>query len=179
MWRAIIRELKARRKGLRLGTSWWLFPRSCALWRTWWKVGGYYKKRPVVLKPVSSDTCFMQSVNPMLKTSSSVGVPGSKSELMGVRSQNRKITRLDEDEKLAELISVTTRKRLGSLWGGGLWRAWGVIRPLWGCVASTLGRISLWWCLLRLFWQKAFDCWFWKVSRSSGSLSGKPEQENK
>ncbi len=35
----------------------------------------------------------------------------SHSELMGVRSQNRKIAPgLDEDEKLAELISVATRK---------------------------------------------------------------------
>ncbi len=56
------------------------------------------------------DTCFLdaQSVNPMLKT---LTVPWVEVRIRwGVRSQNRKITRIDEDEKLAELISVAARK---------------------------------------------------------------------
>ncbi len=59
-----------------------------------------------------SDTCFLdvQSVNP---NAWYLLFLGSNSEL-GVRSQNRKINRLDEDEKLAELLSVAVRKT-GSL----------------------------------------------------------------
>ncbi len=46
---------------------------------------------------------------------------------MGVRSQKiERLPGLDEDEKLAELISVRQRKDWEALWSGGLWRAWGV-----------------------------------------------------
>ncbi len=51
------------------------------------------------------------------------------SELMGVRSQNRKITfrRLDEDEKLAELISVTKRQKPLRWWlSAGAWGCYSV-----------------------------------------------------
>ncbi len=66
----------------------------------------------------------------MLKTSLLVSLV-EVLELMGVRSQNRKITRLDEDEKLAELISVVTRKD----WGSSLrWWTFGELR---GCFYSV------------------------------------------
>ncbi len=70
----------------------------------------------------------VQSVNPMLKTS----LVGSlkKSQTDGVKS-NRKITGLDEDEKLAELISVlATRKDWKPLRWWTLARAQSVIRSL-------------------------------------------------
>ncbi len=65
-------------------------------------------------KPVKLLTSFLdvQSVNPMLKTSllEVPSGPVSPFELMGVSGQDKKTSWTYEDEKLAELISVATRK---------------------------------------------------------------------
>ena len=88
-------------------------------WRTWWSRWGYYKqfgvlKAWMLLKLREALTrAFLdvQSVNPMLKTSL-VGVPWI--EIQGtdgvLQVKIERLPGLDEDEKLAELISVATRK---------------------------------------------------------------------
>lgn len=88
-------------------------------WRTWWSRWGYYKRFGVLngwklLKLREALTCAfldVQSVNPMLKTSL-VGVPWieilASDGVLEVKIE--RLPGLDEDEKLAELISVATRK---------------------------------------------------------------------
>lgn len=88
-------------------------------WRTWWSRWGYYKRFGVLngwkllklREALTRAFLDVQSVNPMLKTSL-VGVPWI--ELLasdgGLAVKIERLPGLDEDEKLAELISVATRK---------------------------------------------------------------------
>jgi hypothetical protein len=87
--------------------------------RTWWSRWGYYKRFGVLKgwkllklrEALTRAFLDVQSVNPMLKTSL-VGVPGI--EILGtdggLEVKIERLPGLDEDEKLAELISVATRK---------------------------------------------------------------------
>ena len=88
-------------------------------WRTWWSRWGYYKQFGVLKawkllklrEALTRAFLDVQSVNPMLKTSL-VGVPwieiqGSDG---GLEVRIERLPGLGEDEKLAELISVATRK---------------------------------------------------------------------
>ena len=88
-------------------------------WRTWWSRWGYYKRFGVLKgwkllklrEALTRAFLDVQSVNPMLKTSL-VGVPWV--EVLGTDGglavKIERLPGLDEDEKLAELISVATRK---------------------------------------------------------------------
>lgn len=88
-------------------------------WRTWWSRWGYYKRFGVLKgwkllklrEALTRAFLDVQSVNPMLKTSL-VGVPWV--EVLGtdggLEVKIERLPGLDEDEKLAELISVATRK---------------------------------------------------------------------
>lgn len=88
-------------------------------WRTWWSRWGYYKRFGVLKgwkllklrEALTRAFLDVQSVNPMLKTSL-VGVPWV--EVLGtdggLQVKIERLPGLDEDEKLAELISVATRK---------------------------------------------------------------------
>lgn len=88
-------------------------------WRTWWSCWGYYKRFGVLngwkllklREALTRAFLDVQSVNPMLKTSL-VGVPWIEiqgtDEVLEVKIE--RLPGLDEDEKLAELISVATRK---------------------------------------------------------------------
>lgn len=88
-------------------------------WRTWWSRWGYYKQFGVLKawkllklrEALTRAFLDVQSVNPMLKTSL-VGVPWI--EIQGtdgvLQVKIERLPGLDEDEKLAELISVATRK---------------------------------------------------------------------
>ena len=88
-------------------------------WRTWWSRWGYYKRFGVLngwkmlklREALTRAFLDVQSVNPMLKTSL-VGVPWI--EILasdgGLAVKIERLPGLDEDEKLAELISVATRK---------------------------------------------------------------------
>lgn len=88
-------------------------------WRTWWSRWGYYKRFGVLngwkllklREALTRAFLDVQSVNPMLKTSL-VGVPWV--EVLGtdgvLEVKIERLPGLDEDEKLAELISVATRK---------------------------------------------------------------------
>ena len=88
-------------------------------WRTWWSRWGYYKRFGVLngwkllklREALTRAFLDVQSVNPMLKTSL-VGVPWIEiqgtDEVLEVKIE--RLPGLDEDEKLAELISVATRK---------------------------------------------------------------------
>lgn len=88
-------------------------------WRTWWSRWGYYKRFGVLngwkllklREALTRAFLDVQSVNPMLKTSL-VGVPWI--ELLAsdgvLEVKIERLPGLDEDEKLAELISVATRK---------------------------------------------------------------------
>lgn len=88
-------------------------------WRTWWSRWGYYKRFGVLngwkllklREALTRAFLDVQSVNPMLKTSL-VGVPWI--EIQGtdgvLEVKIERLPGLDEDEKLAELISVATRK---------------------------------------------------------------------
>lgn len=88
-------------------------------WRTWWSRWGYYKQFGVLKawkllklrEALTRAFLDVQSVNPMLKTSL-VGVPWIEiqgtDEVLEVKIE--RLPGLDEDEKLAELISVATRK---------------------------------------------------------------------
>lgn len=88
-------------------------------WRTWWSRWGYYKQFGVLKgwkllklrEALTRAFLDVQSVNPMLKTSL-VGVPWI--EIQGtdgvLEVKIERLPGLDEDEKLAELISVATRK---------------------------------------------------------------------
>ena len=88
-------------------------------WRTWWSRWGYYKRFGVLngwkllklREALTRAFLDVQSVNPMLKTSL-VGVPWV--EVLGTDGglavKIERLPGLDEDEKLAELISVATRK---------------------------------------------------------------------
>lgn len=88
-------------------------------WRTWWSRWGYYKRFGVLngwkllklREALTRAFLDVQSVNPMLKTSL-VGVPWV--EVLGtdggLQVKIERLPGLDEDEKLAELISVATRK---------------------------------------------------------------------
>lgn len=88
-------------------------------WRTWWSRWGYYKRFGVLngwkllklREALTRAFLDVQSVNPMLKTSL-VGVPWIEIlESDGVLEVKiERLPGLDEDEKLAELISVATRK---------------------------------------------------------------------
>ena len=88
-------------------------------WRTWWSRWGYYKRFGVLngwkllklREALTRAFLDVQSVNPMLKTSH-VGVPWIEIlESDGVLEVKiERLPGLDEDEKLAELISVATRK---------------------------------------------------------------------
>ncbi len=101
-------------------------------WRTWWSRWSYYSAlspgASEVLKPGrSSDTRFARAVsNPMLKTSCWCSL-GRNLGTDGVRSQNRKITRLDEDEKLAELTFSSDKKSIGKPLRGGLYESLGCL----------------------------------------------------
>lgn len=87
--------------------------------RTWWSRWGYYKRFGVLngwkllklREALTRAFLDVQSVNPMLKTSL-VGVPGI--EILGtdggLEVKIERLPGLDEDEKLAELVSVATRK---------------------------------------------------------------------
>lgn len=88
-------------------------------WRTWWSRWGYYKRFGVLngwkllklREALTRAFLDVQSVNPMLKTSL-VGVPWI--ELLAsdgvLEVKIERLPGLDEDERLAELISVATRK---------------------------------------------------------------------
>lgn len=88
-------------------------------WRTWWSRWGYYKqfgllkgwKMLKLREALTRAFLDVQSVNPMLKTSL-VGVPWieilASDGVLEVKIE--RLPGLDEDEKLAELISVATRK---------------------------------------------------------------------
>lgn len=88
-------------------------------WRTWWSRWSYYKRFGVLKgwkllklrEALTRAFLDVQSVNPMLKTSL-VGVPWV--EVLGtdggLEVKIERLPGLDEDEKLAELISVATRK---------------------------------------------------------------------
>lgn len=88
-------------------------------WRTWWSRWGYYKRFGVLKgwkllklrEALTRAFLDVQSVNPMLKTSL-VGVPWI--EILGtdggLEVKIERLPGLDEDEKLAELLSVATRK---------------------------------------------------------------------
>lgn len=88
-------------------------------WRTWWSCWGYFKrfgllkgwKMLKLREALTRAFLDVQSVNPMLKTSL-VGVPWIEIlESDGVLEVKiERLPGLDEDEKLAELISVATRK---------------------------------------------------------------------
>lgn len=88
-------------------------------WRTWWSRWSYYKRFGVLngwkllklREALTRAFLDVQSVNPMLKTSL-VGVPWieilASDGVLEVKIE--RLPGLDEDEKLAELISVATRK---------------------------------------------------------------------
>lgn len=88
-------------------------------WRTWWSRWGYFKrfgllkgwKMLKLREALTRAFLDVQSVNPMLKTSL-VGVPWieilASDGVLEVKIE--RLPGLDEDEKLAELISVATRK---------------------------------------------------------------------
>lgn len=88
-------------------------------WRTWWSRWSYYKRFGVLKgwkllklrEALTRAFLDVQSVNPMLKTSL-VGVPWV--EVLGtdggLEVKIERLPGLDEDERLAELISVATRK---------------------------------------------------------------------
>ena len=88
-------------------------------WRTWWSRWSYYKRFGVLKawkllklrEALTRAFLDVQSVNPMLKTSL-VGVPWIEiqgtDEVLEVKIE--RLPGLDEDGKLAELISVATRK---------------------------------------------------------------------
>lgn len=88
-------------------------------WRTWWSRWGYYKRFGVLngwkllklREALTRAFLDVQSVNPMLKTSL-VGVPWieilASDGVLEVKIE--RLPGLDEDEKLAQLISVATRK---------------------------------------------------------------------
>lgn len=88
-------------------------------WRTWWSRWGYFKRFGVLngwkllklREALTRAFLDVQSVNPMLKTSL-VGVPWieilASDGVLEVKIE--RLPGLDEDEKLAELISVATRK---------------------------------------------------------------------
>lgn len=88
-------------------------------WRTWWSRWGYFKRFGLLngwkllklREALTRAFLDVQSVNPMLKTSL-VGVPWI--ELLAsdgvLEVKIERLPGLDEDEKLAELISVATRK---------------------------------------------------------------------
>lgn len=88
-------------------------------WRTWWSRWGYYKRFGVLngwkllklREALTRAFLDVQSVNPMLKTSL-VGVPWieilASDGVLEVKIE--RLPGLDEDERLAELISVATRK---------------------------------------------------------------------
>ena len=88
-------------------------------WRTWWSRWSYYKRFGVLKgwkllklrEALTRAFLDVQSVNPMLKTSL-VGVPWieilASDGVLEVKIE--RLPGLDEDEKLAELISVATRK---------------------------------------------------------------------
>lgn len=88
-------------------------------WRTWWSRWGYYKRFGVLKgwkllklrEALTRAFLDVQSVNPMLKTSL-VGVPWIETVATdgGLEVKIERLPGLDEDEKLAELISVATRK---------------------------------------------------------------------
>ena len=88
-------------------------------WRTWWSRWGYYKRFGVLKgwkllklrEALTRAFLDVQSVNPMLKTSL-VGVPWIETVATdgGLEVRIERLPGLDEDEKLAELISVATRK---------------------------------------------------------------------
>lgn len=88
-------------------------------WRTWWSRWSYFKRFGLLKgwkllklrEALTRAFLDVQSVNPMLKTSL-VGVPWIEiqgtDEVLEVKIE--RLPGLDEDEKLAELISVATRK---------------------------------------------------------------------
>lgn len=88
-------------------------------WRTWWSRWGYFKrfgllkgwKMLKLREALTRAFLDVQSVNPMLKTTL-VGVPWiellARDGVLEVKIE--RLPGLDEDEKLAELISVATRK---------------------------------------------------------------------
>lgn len=88
-------------------------------WRTWWSRWSYYKRFGLLngwkllklREALTRAFLDVQSVNPMLKTSL-VGVPWieilASDGVLQVKIE--RLPGLDEDEKLAELISVATRK---------------------------------------------------------------------
>ena len=88
-------------------------------WRTWWSRWGYFKRFGLLngwkllklREALTRAFLDVQSVNPMLKTSL-VGVPWieilASDGVLEVKIE--RLPGLDEDEKLAELISVATRK---------------------------------------------------------------------
>lgn len=88
-------------------------------WRTWWSRWSYYKRFGVLKgwkllklrEALTRAFLDVQSVNPMLKTSL-VGVPWieilASDGVLEVKIE--RLPGLDEDEKIAELISVATRK---------------------------------------------------------------------
>jgi len=88
-------------------------------WRTWWSRWGYYKRFGVLKgwkllklrEALTRAFLDVQSVNPMLKTSL-VGVPWIEIQGTdgGLEVKIERLPGMDEDEKLAEIISVATRK---------------------------------------------------------------------
>ena len=100
-------------------------------WRTWWSRWSYYKRFGVLKawkllklrEALTRAFLDVQSVNPMLKTSL-VGVPWIEiqgtDEVLEVKIE--RLPGLDEDGKLAELISVATRKDFEAFEVVDFWR---------------------------------------------------------
>lgn len=100
-------------------------------WRTWWSRWGYFKRFGVLKgwkllklrEALTRAFLDVQSVNPMLKTSL-VGVPWIeiKGTDGGLEVKIERLPGLDEDEKLAEILSVATRKEWEAFEVVDFWR---------------------------------------------------------
>lgn len=99
--------------------------------RTWWSRWGYYKRFGVLRgwkllklrEALTRAFLDVQSVNPMLKTSL-VGVPCIEIQGTdgGLEVKIERLPGLDEDEKLAEILSVATRKEWEAFEVVDFWR---------------------------------------------------------
>lgn len=99
--------------------------------RTWWSRWGYYKRFGVLKgwkllklrEALTRAFLDVQSVNPMLKTTL-VGVPWIeiKGTDGGLEVKIERLPGLDEDEKLAEILSVATRKEWEAFEVVDFWR---------------------------------------------------------
>ncbi len=188
MRRAIIRELKKkpRRKGLRkfelvggsfqeLGDFYGAPGESAELLQALWVLKGVSLETPWS----SWHVLFRRAVSK--STLKMVGSLGRSSNWMGVRSQNRKITRAWWRWEIYWTYFSSDKKRLGSLWGWDFGGAWGVysVFILEDVVDKRLDVTSVISSAvpLRLFCRKRFDCWFWKSPGLACLVSQEQEQQ--